>query len=61
MIYDTIKAICEEKGISITQLEKQAGLTNGSISKWNNHVPQADRLQAVAKVLKVKMEKLLNE
>lgn len=61
MIYDRIKQICEEKGISITQLEKKAGLTNGSISKWNNHVPQADRLQAVAKVLKVKMEKLLQE
>lgn len=61
MIYDTIKAICEEKGMSVSQLEKKAGLTNGSISKWNNHIPQADRLQAVAKVLKVKMEKLLKE
>lgn len=59
MIYEKIKEVCKEKGISITQLEKKAGLTNGSISKWNDHMPQADRLKAVADVLKVKMEKLL--
>lgn len=61
MVYDNIKKICETKKISISQLEKAAGLTNGSISKWNNHAPQADRLHAVAKVLKVKMESLLKE
>lgn len=59
MIYNNIKKICAEKGMSVSQLEKKAGLTNGSISKWNDHVPQADRLNAVAKVLKVKMEKLM--
>ncbi len=59
MIYEKIKELCKQKGISINQLEKEAGLTNGSISKWNNHMPQADRLKAVADVLKVKMEKLL--
>ena len=59
MIYEKIKELCKQKGISINQLEKEAGLTNGSISKWNNNMPQADRLKAVADVLKVKMEKLL--
>lgn len=59
MVYDNIKTICEQRGISITQLEKQANLTSGSISKWNKHVPQADRLKAVADVLHVKMDKLL--
>lgn len=59
MIYENIKAICDKKGISITQLEKEAGLSNGSINKWKNCIPKADSLHAVAKVLKVKMEKLL--
>lgn len=59
MIYEKIKELCKQKGISVSQLEKEAGLTNGSISKWNTHMPQADRLKSVADVLKVKMEKLL--
>ncbi len=61
MIYDNVKRICNEKGISISQLEKDAGLSAGSIAKWKSCIPKADSLQAVAKVLKVKMEKLLME
>lgn len=61
MVYENVKKICDEKGISITQLEKEAGLSSGSIGKWRNCIPKADSLQAVAKVLKVKMEKLLKE
>ena len=61
MVYENVKALCDKKGISIAQLEKEAGLSNGSIGKWKNCIPKADSLQAVAKVLKVKMEKLLQE
>lgn len=61
MVYENVKALCDKKGISITQLEKEADLSNGSIGKWKNCIPKADSLQAVSKVLKVKMEKLLEE
>lgn len=59
MIYDTIKELCKEKGISIASVEKKANLSNGSISKWNKSSPTIDKLQAVAAVLKVKIDKLL--
>ncbi len=58
MIYDKIKKICEEKGISVGSVEKQAGLGNGTISKWNKSNPTIDNLQAVANVLKVNVNKL---
>ncbi len=61
MIYNTIKELCDEKGISITQLEKEAGLKSGTICKWDEHSPLVKNLQAVAKVLKVKVDKLLRE
>lgn len=60
MLYDKIKEICNEKGISIAFVEKEAGLSNGVISKWNRSNPTIDNLQAVAKVLKVKIDKLIN-
>ncbi len=61
MIYDVIKQLCEQKGISVTQLEKEAGLKSGAICKWNTHSPTARNLKAVADVLKVKVDKLLKE
>lgn len=60
MVFENVKKICDEKGISISQLEKDAGLSPGSIVKWKTCMPKANSLQAVAKVLKVKMEKLLS-
>lgn len=59
MIYDKIKEVCKEKGISVTYVEKEAGLGNGSISKWNKSSPTVESLQAVAKILKVEIGKLI--
>lgn len=61
MIFNNIKKICDEKGISIFQLEKEAGLGNGTISGWKESMPRIYKLQAVAKVLEVKVDKLLAE
>lgn len=58
-IYDKIKAMCEEKGMSVRQLEVAAGLKNGAISKWNESSPTVKSLKAVADVLKVKVDKLI--
>ena len=60
MLYDKIKEICREKGVSISAVEKEANLGNGAISKWNKSSPTLDNLQAVARVLKVKVEKLIS-
>lgn len=59
-IYDKIKAICKEKGMSVRQLEMSAGLKNGAISKWNDSSPTIKSLKAVADVLKVKVDKLIS-
>ena len=61
MIYDTVKYICKQKGVSVTSVEKLAGLSNGAISKWNESSPTVDNLKAVAKVLKVSVNKLIKE
>lgn len=61
MIYDTIKALCKKRGLSVTSVEKEAGLSNGAISKWNDSSPTVDKLNAVAKVLNVKVDYLLRQ
>ena len=59
MIYDNVKALCEERGLSISAVEKQAGLGNGTIRGWNESSPTVDNLQSVAKVLDVEINELL--
>ena len=60
-MYDKIREIAKEKGISIQELEKQAGLSNGTISKWNKYRPVAENLQRVAVVLGMSIADLLEK
>lgn len=60
MIYDRIKTICKEMGLSVNCVEKKAGLSNGIISKWNSCSPTVENVQAVAKVLGCTVDDLLH-
>lgn len=60
MIYDKIKELCRERGTTVAAVERQAELSNGAIRKWNKSSPSLDNLQAVAKVLEVRVEKLIS-
>lgn len=61
MIYDNIVEIISKKNLTIHALEMKAGLSNGTIRKWNSPDanPTLDNLKAVAKVLDVSVNKLL--
>ena len=59
MVYEKIKEICDKKKISISALEKMAGLGNGTIGGWRTKSPTLDNLQAVANALGVKINKLI--
>lgn len=61
MIYDKIKEICKAKGISVSIVEKEAGLSKAAISKWNESSPTVANLQAVAKVLNCSVNDLLED
>lgn len=56
---EKINSLCSEKNISIRQLEKDSGLSNGTIGKWKTSIPSASSLALVAKSLSVKVEDLL--
>lgn len=59
MLYDRIKALCEEKKLSVRRLEMDCGLSNGSIVKWKTVQPTAASLYKVAERLGVSVEELL--
>ena len=59
-IFDAIKSICKEKGIAVSEVERQAGLARGSLYKWNESSPSVESLSKVANVLKVSINKLIS-
>ena len=61
MIFKNIVAICEKKNISISKLEKDSGLGNGTIKGWEVSSPRVDSLKKVAEYLDVPIEYFLEE
>ena len=61
MVYDSVKKICDEKGMTISSVEKAAGIGNGTIAGWKNSSPRMDILIKVANVLEVSIEDLTRE
>ena len=59
VIYDNVKKLCDQKGISIWRLERDLGFSNRSVSKWNDSEPGIRKVQKVADYLGVPIEKLL--
>lgn len=60
-MYNKIKDLCDKKGISITTLEKEVGLSNGSIGKWKESTPKVDSLKLVADYFKKTVDYFLKE
>lgn len=60
-VYEKIKILCKERKISVFQLEKELGFSNGSIRKWNTTSPAAERVKRVADYLGCTVDELLKE
>lgn len=52
-MYNTIKRLAKEKGMSVINLEEKAGLARSSICKWNKSSPTLESLAKVANALEI--------
>lgn len=55
---EKVRNLCNERGTSVKQLEKELGFSNGSLAKG---VPRADRLYRIAEYFDVPMEYFFDE
>ena len=60
-IYRNISTLAKKSGKTLVQVEEEAGLGHGIISKWKNGNPTLNNLKAVANILEVPIEQLLKE
>ena len=59
MVLDEIRRLCKEQNITVADLEKNVGLSNGAVGKWANSSPRVDSLKAVADFFGVTVDDLL--
>lgn len=58
-IVKKIKNICVENDMSLAELERAAGLTNGSIRRWDDSLPNIKNVEKVADYFKCSVDFLL--
>lgn len=58
-----IRRRCKERGITLAELERHAGIGNGIIGKWgkSNNGPSAANLKKVADYFGCTMDELMKE
>ena len=56
---EKIKTLCKERNITIAELERRSGISNGQIRKWDNTTPGSDKLLAIADYFDVSTDYLL--
>ena len=60
-IYKNVSELAKQKNLSIMEIEKKANLSNGTVGKWRESIPKISSVEAVARVLKVSVDRLLRE
>lgn len=48
MLVENIRRLCEERKTTFWSLERELGIGNGVIAKWNKSSPRVETLQKVA-------------
>ena len=62
MFYDQLEKICKEKGMSITPMVVDLGLSKGNIRNWKNGtLPKFETRLKIAEYLNIPIEKLMTE
>ena len=56
-----IKKLCLKKNITVAELERAVGLSNGAVGKWAECNTRVDSLKRVADYFGVKLDDLLKE
>ena len=59
MLFDNVRALCNERKIAISKLEDDLGFPRSYICKWNKNEPGIRKVQKVADYLGVTIEELL--
>lgn len=58
-LVERIEGLAKQKGLTFKSLEREAGLGNGTIKRWERQSPRLDVLVKVANYLQVSLDELV--
>lgn len=61
VIYKNIRALCKERRVTVSALEKELGLGKATIQKWRTASPSVENLKKVADCFDVSVDFLLSD
>ena len=59
MLLENIRRLCSKKSVSIAKLERETGISNGTISRWDKSSPTVENVQKVAEYFGVSVDDML--
>ena len=60
MLLKNITRLCDQRGISIAKLERETGISNGTIGRWGTSSPSVDNVRKVADFFGVTIDDLIS-
>lgn len=61
MILENIRRLCSKKPVSIAKLERETGIGNGTINRWDKVSPSIDNVRKVAEYFGVSVDALISD
>lgn len=61
ILLKNIKKLCEDNHITIKELERETGLGNGVIARWDRHSPRLEAVVRIAGFFHKTVDELLKE
>ena len=58
MLYEKIRKLCKEKGVTVTEVERDLGFGRGSLSKIDKHKPSNEKIKALADYFGISQDEL---
>lgn len=58
-LVDRLRGVAKQKGLTFNRIEREIGLGNGTIKRWNDQSPRLDKLMAVAQYVGASLDYLV--
>lgn len=60
MLLKNINQLCKAKGISVAKLERETGISNGTIGRWGVSSPTVENVRKVAEYFGTTVDALIS-
>lgn len=61
MLLQNIVSLCKERGTNLAEVEKNSGISKGTMCRWGKNTPSVDKVKAVADYFGVTVDELLTD